>query len=983
MHIHATTSPTQRIFPEPALSHQENAHPPTRDKRAINSNPSQENSVSDNPEPDKNIETGQKVSVPANVGPNPSIDPVTTELNESYKTVSQEASLFLKKKFAEMAAKAQSPAEKEKWDIDPDNTFLVTFDYNTTGEPPYPAKVIKRISLTQALITNAQDTPEGKGYLVPYYPGGPEVIVKPDIKTEKPGVFDFPSRFNPNSEKSDITHTYQGIYIESAEEAAPVYNGGNQSSITPKEFKSLIWKADFQTPYTTFLDTFWSRHKEQYPTIAKASFAKSAMAQHQEGSLTAEGRDLAIRAAGLPDNQASWPDITYEQLQKNPPKDPNIEVGLLKLGNYQSTDLVYITDTKVKLDANGNKIPPLTLLYIPGNSSPIHSFSSQAEMKTWLAGQMADPVKREAMAAHFPLKDKPNGYAQAGIDETLAGLGTWPQKRETPGGLFSYDHRAFTGYWDPQDFITTEPSNLPFDEVARRQKDRSYADAATEITTDADVNKKNVLAFVDKAMKAALFLAPLALVMPEVEAALGVFYLTVGATSTGIGIDDKIKGKPKGNERIIFGVFNAASVVAPRIFKGGSAGEGVVDEVKPPRTIPEEEAVPPSSETTPSAPAPENEIEPHTNPKPGIESNEIKDYAVEDGEQLISGVTPNANGVYYVKGSRGEDRWLIKVSFDENTTRVFEIKSNFKLGSDTVEIIDPFTRKPVMTVRNTGDETWEAVRVQGGIKLPWQKKDSGAQEFDPGAYDYPTKEEPHSSKTTEKIDKRLKQDADTYHKSAKTKARPTLSDLPKNASQSDVIDTVYQKSPGMIIGEDHSQSAALRFSIDNAERFKANKVSTYYSEGFEHSLQPDLDKFFETGEFSPALRQNLKLIDRAHLGHEPYTNKNLLLTMRKNGIRVKAIDVPSAEPKTRRLKNMNFYASKVIEHDQAMNPGEKWVARVGSDHVFTYDGEPPVRGISELTGATGVSIDNAPSNTPTSITQSRDKTAIYIDLETH
>lgn len=966
-------------LPPPIITHLPTSTTP-RSKRSVDDDPSVQNSVSDNPKPDKNIGIGQKVTVPVNVGPNPSVDPASGEINEAYKTVSQEASIFLKKKFAEMAAKAQSPAEKEKWNVDPDNTYLVTYDYNTTGKPPYPAKVVKRISLTQALITNAQDTPAGKGYLVPFYSGGPEVIVKPDIKTEKPGVFDFPSRFNPNSEKSDITHTYQGIYIESPELPAPVYNGGNQSSITPKEFKQLIWKADFQTPYTTFLDNFWSDHKEKYPTLAKASFAKSAMAQHQEGSLTAEGRELALRAAGLPGSQTSWPDITYEQLQKNPPKDPNIEVGLLKLGNYQSTDLMYITDTKVKLDANGEKIPPLTLLYIPGNSSPIHTFSSQAEMKTWVAGQMADPVKRAALAAHFPLKDKPNGYAKAGIDETLAGLGTWPEKRETPGGLFSYDHRAFSGFWNPQEFITTEPSNLPFDEVAKRQKERSYADAATEITTDTDVNKKHVLAGFDKAMKAALFLAPLALVVPEVETALSTFFLAIAAISIGIGINDKIEGKPKGDERIIFGVFNAALVLVPHIVKAGRSGEGVVNKIKQPKITTDTEAVPESSEQIPSRPAPENKIEPRANRHPGIESNDINDYAVKEGEQLISGVKPSAKGIYQVKGPNGEDRWLIKATYDEKTTRVFEIKSNVKLGGDTVEIIDPFTRKWVMTARNTGDETWEAVRGHGGIKFPWQTKDSGAQQFDPGAYDYPAKDEPHSSKTTDKIDKQLKQDADKYHKNAKTKTPPALSDLPRNTSSTDVINAVYQKSPGMIVGEDHSQSAALRFLIDDAETLKANKVTTLYSEGFEHSLQPDLDKFFETGQFSPALRKNLKLIDRAHLGHEPYTNTQLLLTMRKYGIRVKAIDVPSSENINSRIKNMNYYATKVIERDQALNPEEKWVARVGSAHVFNYEGPPTIRGISQLTGATGVSIDDVLPNAPTSVIQSRDKTELYIDL---
>ncbi|MDP1069057.1 hypothetical protein, partial [Klebsiella pneumoniae] len=88
------------------------------------------------------------------------------------------------------------------------------------------------------------------------------------------------------------------------------------------------------------------------------------------------------------------------------------------------------------------------------------------------------------------------------------GLGTWPQKRETPGGRFSYDHLAFSGSWDPQQYIKLEANNLPFDEIAKRQKDRSYADADVKITSDADLTKDEVLSGLEKTTQAALFLTP-------------------------------------------------------------------------------------------------------------------------------------------------------------------------------------------------------------------------------------------------------------------------------------------------------------------------------------------------------------------------------------------------------------------------------------------------------------------------------------------
>ncbi|WP_158682855.1 dermonecrotic toxin domain-containing protein [Pseudomonas sp. LG1D9] len=556
--------------------------------------------VSVDPSPGKDVENSQKVPPPIDVGLNINVDPVAKHISSAFKTVEQKASDFLKEKFAEL--KKKDPANKEKWDIDPDNTYLVTYDYNSVGEEPYPAKVIQRISLTQALIKNAQDTPTGKGYKIPFFAGGPNVKTQNSLPMNNPGIFDFSTRFSPYRKDADVTHTYQGIYVESSDAPSQTYNSTNQSSITPKEFKNLVWQADFQQPYTNFLDEFWSTHIEKYPVLAKASFVKSAMTQHQEGSLTTDGRKLIMRAAGLSGNQESWPDITYDDLQKNPPKDPNIEVGLLKIGEYQSTDLIYITDNKVTFDSDGKRIPPLTLLYIPGNSSPIHSFNSQAEMKKWLAEQMADPAKRNALASHFKLEDKPNGWKRAGLDETLIGLGTWPETRETPGGILSYDHRAFSGKWDPEKFITTEPNNLPFQEVTKRQKDRSYADAAVKITSDRDETKKNIIEGLTKTSKIALFLTPLAFVVPEVALALDTFYLASGGVTASIGVDDNLHNKAKGTDRIVFGLFNAATVAIPKVI--GKAREQSIGEFK----APEETASPPDQEPPQPAENPDNGV---------------------------------------------------------------------------------------------------------------------------------------------------------------------------------------------------------------------------------------------------------------------------------------------------------------------------------------------------------------------------------------
>lgn len=505
----------------------------------------------------------QQIEKPVDIGSNIDIERQSKIFSDEFKSPEQKASIFLKEEF------------QKKWGlkIDPDNTYLVAYDYNTTGRPPYPAKIVERISLTDALIKNSQDTPTGNGYPISFPNANPDIKPQDTLQINSPKIFDFATRISPYRENADTTHFYEGIYVESPDSTTKNYNASNRLSVPPAAFRSLTWDTDFQKPYSEFLSDFWSKHEKNYPALAKASLIKAAMVQRQENSLTDEAQQLVMRALGLPDNKKPWSEITFEQLLKPGKKPSNVSTELLKIGNYKSTDIMVISDKQQIFDAEENK-KNTTLLYIPGNSSPIHSFNSQAQMKDWLAKQMNDPVKRNALVAHFALKDKPNGTSRAGIVETLTGLGTWPEKRVITGGIFSYENRAFSGYWSPQEYIKSASTDSPFQAITYRQKDRSYADAAVKIVSDRDVNKKHFMDGLHKFETAALFLAPLALVMPEVALALDAIYLADSAATVGVGIDDKQHDKPKGNDRILFGALNALPIVV------GVAGTAVAKQAE-------------------------------------------------------------------------------------------------------------------------------------------------------------------------------------------------------------------------------------------------------------------------------------------------------------------------------------------------------------------------------------------------------------------
>lgn len=107
------------------------------------------------------------------------------------------------------------------------------------------------------------------------------------------------------------------------------------------------------------------------------------------------------------------------------------------------------------------------------------------------------------------------------------------------------------------------------------------------------------------------------------------------------------------------------------------------------------------------------------NPLRPSHAGHISPYAVSNGEQLIENAHRNAKGIYQVKAPvTGVDSWFIRHTDEQGIPGVYEIKNDFKLSNDYVQIIDPATRKPVMTVNSAGDGEWVRATGEGGFKFP-------------------------------------------------------------------------------------------------------------------------------------------------------------------------------------------------------------------------------------------------------------------------
>lgn len=211
----------------------------------------------------------------------------------------------------------------------------------------------------------------------------------------------------------------------------------------------------------------------------------------------------------------------------------------------------------------------------------------------------------------------------------------------------------------------------------------------------------------------------------------------------------------------------------------------------------------------------------------------------------------------------------------------------------------------------------------------------------------------------------LRNDADAFFTTLQLPPRPEIPDLRTDAPLKSTLKTLFQRSPGLVIGESHAGIGSKQFLIEQMPRLAKLKVRTLYMEHLMTDFhQADLDAFSRTGDMSPQLETYVETLDKGHRTDPTgkYTFMAVLKAARANRVRIRAIDCMASyrldgvggPERTLRQKMMNYFAKGVIEADQASNSGN-WVALVGNSHANTYQGIP---GVAELEGAIGLRIED-------------------------
>lgn len=479
----------------------------------------------------------------------------------------------------------------DKWGshIDPYTAHMVTLDYNYKGHPAQEGvqqgQVASSQTLIQALLSNYQVVGDGRfgetGFGL-YTPAeiGPSVRIVEHVD-------EFANHGSGNHE------TFEGIYrLTEPQRYGPL----TQIRLRPEAFKQWVWTLELKDLYQAYLGTAWPADaavlaSRAYPlrTSVKAAFVMSAWLQRHEGSVSQQGLELALQATGLPARQA-WSALTLKQLQAPTRVPASVKFGRLKLYRYTATDI-----WTFRLNS-GSRV----LLYIPGNSSPIHEFADEAQLRRWVVTQGAADETRQALVSHFVETDRTDGTFHAGVVTALEGMAVFPEKHwlSKTAGLFNDD-----GYWNPADYIGFEETDQgidPFAQLVLSMK-RAAQSSVYDIRDDAQVNRDNLKAFVEPMVQWINQFGPLAMFVPGGEGLLAL----AGIIDAGYGLDETISSetsteRSQGLTRTVFGLLNALPLAA-------EGGLRIAEEAKvpvPPKETPEPgEILPEQDIAAPQIPA--------------------------------------------------------------------------------------------------------------------------------------------------------------------------------------------------------------------------------------------------------------------------------------------------------------------------------------------------------------------------------------------
>ncbi|PHN53798.1 hypothetical protein AO268_09820 [Pseudomonas sp. ICMP 8385] len=779
-----------------------------------------------------------------------------------------------------------------------------------------------------------------------------------------------------DQDNADLLDGDGGFYREGPQ--ARLFDQHNEVRLSASAVLKDFWAINFSDRYTRRLDTFWSAHFDDFRTLAKVNCLAQALQARQAGHLSAAQLQTVIQALA---SSLPWPP-TLTDLQATAPAAHGLRVAALDIGGHIATDLLRI------VDGDGRQI-----LYVPGEAQAFHCFETPADLHFWLLNQTNQPDNRARFMTHFPLS------AQVQQDDTDAV--TWKQMLLTPvliyrtvqalagtlppdwvdKGLSHQLDQLFIdwGTWDHH-LINQADQTIEGDAftwLAQSSQARMRNDADFSLHSNGDLRKKLWIGYLNAFGRT---FGPMAV------AGWPVALVVVGASvaNLGLNIDQALNGKTPAERRA--GALGAILSAIDTLFNLALLkADGVVPEIaETPQTL----VIEPTRPTvTPARPEPSVPATYQTN-------------LILEGETLNT-APGKYHQVYTLRTSGGLPQHAILLNDEAYYVR-YEADPN---GRGYWAIVDPnhphgFSGSLPVCLNELGE--WERVSASKGLKGGGGNSSKASRRTVPShsaepmtpasnplrrvttPFDTPPSTRPeikrwamglpetHVHSRFGRIDRftfyfgvsheKLLQSAKDFFNELPWTRLPARPDIPafEPATPLDkVLERLPDDIPGYVIGETLDRVTSTRLVLENMPHFARKGVKTLYSSRLLNDFaQDDLNLYWRTGEMSEDLESYL-----GRLGTDPagqYNELELVKTARANGIRVQAIDCaahyksPTPTPDLAEQAISNYLAHTVIQADQALNGGGKWLLLTGARNINTFNG---FAGISELEGGIGLRVE--------------------------
>lgn len=766
---------------------------------------------------------------------------------------------------------------------------------------------------------------------------------------------------------------------------ARLFDGSNEVRLSASAVLNDFWDINFSERYAAHMDNFWGTHQDDFRTLAKVNFLAQALQARQARHLTDAQFQTAIKAVA---SDLSWPP-TVANLQTEAPATPGLRLAALDIGGHIASDTLRI------IDSDGRQI-----VYVPGEAQAFHCFQTPADLHFWLLCQTNHPENRAQFMTHFPLS------AQIQQDDTDAV--TWKQMLVTPVLIYRTG-QALTGTLPPdwvdkglnamidQLFVTWGQWNHhlinqadqsiegdAFTWLARSSKARMKNDADFCLHSNGELRKKLWAGYLNAFSK--LF-GPMAVVGGPVA------LVVIGASvaSLGLNIDQAVNGRTLEERRA--GEQGAVFSAIDSLFNLGLLKvDGVLPDIA--------EASDSFAEVSVEAP------EPHE----PVATNEVPDHY--ESNLILEGETLNtAPGKFYQVYTLKTSDGMPQTAMMMNDKPYYIRYENDLNGPSHWAIVDPanpnsFSGSIPVRVNELGK--WEPLRGSRGLKGGGGNSSKAAKvrpvtEAPPARL--PAATEPTTSTATRRvttefdappstrpelrkwalglneihihsrflhIDRythyfggihgKLVQSAKNFYRELswpRLPQRPVIPAVEPSTSFSELIESLPEDLPGVVIGETLDRVTSTRLIIENMPLLARKGVKTVYMRRLLNDFtQDDLNYYFQHGFMSEDLEASLSRMSTDPTGQ--FNELELVKTARSNGIRVQAIDCAAhfkyPDPLVSRTEQMarNYLSHTIFRADRALNRGGKWLLMTHSTSTNTFR---EVAGLSELEGGIGLRIE--------------------------